>query len=118
MTDLPAPPGGHRVEALLSGRRSLRSLSFESGARAVACEDQLELISSEGRLIACFDAKTGALVLHSASDLTLLSAGKLKLRGAETITKILCCTMCMISNWLPSQSIGDMSASASDASPV
>ncbi|MEZ4233095.1 MAG: DUF3540 domain-containing protein [Polyangiaceae bacterium] len=42
-------------------------------------------ISSEGRLIACFDAKTGALVLHSASDLTLLSAGKLKLRGAEGI---------------------------------
>ncbi|MGE3674761.1 MAG: DUF3540 domain-containing protein, partial [Polyangiaceae bacterium] len=61
------------------------SLRFPSGARAVVCDDQLELVSSEGQLVACFNTTTGALTLHSMGDLTLLSAGKLKLRSSEAV---------------------------------
>ncbi|MCA9641115.1 MAG: DUF3540 domain-containing protein [Polyangiaceae bacterium] len=78
------PPEGKRVSALIEGRAP-RHIHFRSGARAVACDEQLELHASDGRLIACFDAGTGALVLHSAGDLTLLSAGRLKLKSAEAV---------------------------------
>ncbi len=81
----PIPPDGNRATTLIHESLSHQHLTFAGGARAVALEDELELISAEGHLMARFDMRTGALVLHSTGDLTLATSGELKLRSAKAL---------------------------------